>query len=96
MVSSSDGYCTAVGLEADELGVPYASGQTENHLVDNSVSPDETASVDLTVNDAKPLRKITPVRLPEESKGGCKAPRRVNFITLSSENTDRQSTNDNY
>lgn len=89
-ISSSDGYCTFIGFDENELGVPLAEEKyPQNSPVLNIVqSPSceatPTSHQTPTSKTVTPTRRITPIPVDIEEKA---KPRRVNFITLSSPHT---------
>ena len=100
-ISSSDGYCTFIGFDENELGVPLAEEKyPQNSPVLNIVqSPSceatPTSHQTPTSKTVTPTRRITPISIdkpvtslstPPRIEEKAK-PRRVNFITLSSPHT---------
>ena len=98
-ISSSDGYCTIIGFDENELGTPLVeekhpqSSPVLNIVQSPSCEDTPTSHQTPTVT---PSRRITPIPVdkpitslstPPHIKEPTK-PRRVNFITLSSPQTN--------
>ena len=101
-ISSSDGYCTIISFDENELGTPLVeekhpqSSPVLNIVQSPSCEDTPTSHQTPTDETVTPSRRITPVPVdkpvtssstPPHIKEPTK-PRRVNFITLSSPQTN--------
>lgn len=106
-ISSSDGYCTFIGFDENELGVPLAEEKYPLHSpalnIPQSPSCEATPTSYQTPTSktVTPTRRITPISIdkpvtalstPPHVKERTK-PRRVNFVTLSSPQTNDEGDN---
>ena len=83
MVSSTDGYCTAISMSQEEMGVPYTTGISRH-----DVSPDYSpVNISHTSTSSTYTDQQTIVLSQHQRKDGDKTPRRVNFVTLSNDAT---------
>ncbi len=80
MASSTDGYCTVIGLTQEEMGVVYT--QEKVGVVYNTPGTTDVNSCSPNITTIVPKKQATPTT-DSNNNSACRTPRRINFITLS-------------
>ena len=83
MISSTDGYCTVIGLTQEEMGVVYTQGNATSNSCSSPFPYKECV-------ETTPLSQTQASSTTTINGGtGAKTPRRINFITLSNNTIDK-------